>query len=47
MLAINGEEIKIGQTNFYELNDFTIKSLGVVAKDVNDRFTIDYQYALN
>ncbi len=47
MLAINGEEIKIGQTNFYELNDFTIKSLGVVAKDVNDRFTIDYQYVLN
>lgn len=47
LLAINGEEIKIGQTNFYELDDFTITSLGVVAKDSYDRFTIDYQYQVN
>jgi hypothetical protein len=44
LLAVNGEEIKIGQSNFYELDDFTITSLGVVAKDGSDRFTIDYQY---
>jgi hypothetical protein len=47
LLAINGEEIKIGQSNFYELDDFTITSLGVVAKDSYDRFTIDYQYQVN
>lgn len=44
LLAINGEEIKVGQTNFYELDDFNIDFLGVVAKDGSDRFTIDYQY---
>lgn len=47
LLAINGEEIKVGQTNFYELDDFTITSLGVVAKDSSDRFTIDYQYQIS
>ena len=47
LLAINGEEIKVGQTNFYELDDFTITSLGVIAKDSSDRFTIDYQYQVN
>ena len=47
LLAINGEEIKVGQTNFYELDDFTITSLGVVAKNTSDRFTIDYQYEIN
>lgn len=44
LLAINGEEIKVGPTNFYELDDFTINFLGVVARDGSDRFTIDYQY---
>lgn len=44
MLAINGEEIKVGQTNFYELDDFVIKTLGIVAKDGSDRFVMDYQY---
>ena len=32
MFAINGEEIKVGQSGFYELKDFTIKTLGVVVK---------------
>lgn len=45
LLAINGEEIKIGQSGFYELDDFTINQLGVVVRDPNkDRFTIDYEY---
>lgn len=47
IFTINGEEIKIGQSGFYELNDFTITSLGVVVTDSNvDRFTIDYEYKI-
>lgn len=47
LLAINGEEIKIGQSGFYELTDFTIRTLGVVVRDPNeDRFTIDYEYRI-
>ena len=44
MMAINGEEIKIGSNRYYELNDFEITSLGIVAKDKNDSFSIDYQF---
>lgn len=45
ILAINGEEIKIGQTGFYELKDFNITFLGVVVNDKEkDRFIIDYEY---
>ena len=44
MLAINGQEIKIGQTGYYELSDFDITYLGVAAKDATDKYTIDYQY---
>ena len=46
LLCINGEEIKVGQTDFYEIEDYSIDFLGVVAKDSADRFTIDYQYPL-
>lgn len=47
LLAINGEEIRIGQSGFYELNDFNINQLGVVVYDKNkDRFTIDYEYKI-
>lgn len=45
--TINGEEIKIGQSGFYELNDFVINTLGViVTNDQVDRFTIDYEYKI-
>jgi len=47
MLAINGEHIQIGQSGFYELDDYHIDSLGVVAKDNNDKFVIDYQYKID
>ena len=47
MLAINGEHIQIGQSGFYELNDYHIDSLGIVAKDNNDKFVIDYQYEID
>lgn len=47
ILAVNGEEIRIGQSGFYELNDFTINQLGVVVYDKDtDRFTIDYEYKI-
>ena len=44
MMAINGEEIHIGQSSFYELSDYTITSLGIAADDDNDKFIIDYQF---
>lgn len=48
IITINGEEIKIGQTGFYELKDFNITYLGVVVdkESYTDRFTIDYEYRL-
>ena len=49
LFAINGEEIRIGQSGFYELNDFTISQLGVVVdpdNPIKDRFTIDYEYKI-
>ena len=43
--TINGEEIKIGQSGFYELNDYIINNIGVIVTDKQvDRFTIDYEY---
>ena len=53
MFCINGEQIQIGQNNFYELNDFPITFFGVVVRKVDgknnfdDRFTVDYQYKLS
>ena len=44
-LNINGEEIHIGQSGFYELDDYDITSLGVAAT-ANDKFIIDYQYKI-
>lgn len=44
MLSINGEEVKIGPSNYYELQNFAVTSLGVAAQYDADRFTIDIQY---
>ena len=47
LLAVNGEEIRIGQSGFYELGNFTINQLGVIVYDKEvDRFTIDYEYKI-
>lgn len=43
MFTINGQELKIGPSGYYELQDFDIKSLGIVATDPTDAFSIDYQ----
>lgn len=47
MLAINGEEIKIGPSGYYELDAIKITSLGVAALSYKDMFSIDYQYLLS
>ena len=44
IMAINGEEIHVGQSGYYELNDFEITSFAIAAHDNNDKFTVDYQY---
>lgn len=44
MLSINGEEVRIGPSNYYELQNFAVTELGVAAQSAADRFTIDIQY---
>lgn len=44
IMAINGEEIRVGQSGYYELNNFEITSFGIAAEDDKDKFIIDYQY---
>lgn len=44
IMAINGEEIRTGQSGYYELNDFDITSLAFYPVDEYDKFTLDYQW---
>ena len=44
MMAINGSEIKIGPSGYFELQDYDIKSLGIAALAAEDKYTVDYQY---
>ncbi len=46
LMSINGEEIRVTASGFYELDAIPITSLGIVAKDndYTDFFTIDYEY---
>lgn len=44
LFAINGEEIRVGQSGYYELNDFDITSFNIAATDKKDYFVLDYQY---
>lgn len=46
MMAINGEEIRVTRSGHYELDDFTIERLCIVAPDnsFNNFFTLDYTY---
>lgn len=45
-MCINGEEIKVGSSGYYELDALPITSLGIVARDgdYNSNFTVDYAY---
>ena len=45
MMAVNGEEIRIGKSGYYELDGILpIESLGIVAIDYNDNWSCDFQY---
>ena len=44
LFAINGEEIRVGQSGYYELNDFDITSFNIAAMSNKDYFVLDYQY---
>ncbi len=46
MMIINGEEIRVTASGYYELDAILITSLGIVAPDNNysNFFTIDYEY---
>lgn len=45
-MAINGEEIKVGPSGFYECDVVPVKSVAIVApdNDFTNNFTIDYTY---
>lgn len=47
IMTINGEEIRIGQSGYYELNDFEITNFGIVVDGVKDKFSLDYQYKIS
>lgn len=46
VMAINGEEIRVGPSGYYEQDVVAIKSIGVVAKDKDwaANWTLDYEY---
>ena len=46
IMSINGEEIRVGQSGYYELNDFNITNFGMVVEDARDKFSLDYQYKI-
>lgn len=43
-LILNGEEVKIGPSGYFELKNFDLVSIGVLANGSEDKFTIDYLY---
>lgn len=49
MMAVNGEEIHIGPSGYYELSQLEITSLGIVAPndDYTNTFTVDYEYNIS
>ena len=48
LMTINGEEIRIGPSGYYELLDIIpITSIGIVADSWDDNWTIDYTYEIN
>jgi len=45
LMSVNGEEIHVGASNLYELDDILeVTSLCIVAKSYEDNFSIDYAY---
>lgn len=44
VMIINGEEIKVGPSGYYEQDVLPVTSLGIVAKGYEDNWTLDYTY---
>ena len=46
MFAVNGEELRIGPSGYYELSQLDTESLSIVAPngDFNNAFTLDFEY---
>ena len=45
LMAVNGEEIRVGKSGLWEIDGILpIESLGIVAVDYKDNFSIDYFY---
>lgn len=45
LMSVNGEEIRVPNSGYYELDGIlAIESLGIVATDYKDNFSIDYQF---
>lgn len=44
LMSINGEEIRVGASGYYELAVLPITSLGIVARGYQDNWTLDYEY---
>lgn len=44
LMAVNGEEIRVGASGYYEVDTLPIKTLGIKAENYEDNFTIDYTY---
>lgn len=43
-LSVNGEEIHIGPSGYYEQDVVPVTSFGVVSTSINDNWTMDYMY---
>ena len=44
LMAVNGEEIRVGASGYYELAVLPVTSLGIVAQGYQDNWTVDYEY---
>ena len=45
LMAVNGEEIRVGKSGLWEIDGILpIESLGIVAVDYKDQFSIDFMY---
>ena len=46
IMAINGQEVKIGPSGYFELKDFDIESLHIANTEKTDKYTVDVQYQI-
>ena len=44
LMAVNGEEIRVGASGYYELAVLPVTSLAIVAQGYQDNWTLDYEY---